>query len=110
MKNIASYPICPVSVNVPDSLEKLKRFLFQQLDIIRVYTKKPGEKPDTEHPLVLPVGATVATFAEKIHKSFIKRFRYARVWGPSAEFAGKRVGLEHKLADTDTVELILSPK
>ncbi|MHA1685976.1 MAG: GTPase [Candidatus Heimdallarchaeaceae archaeon] len=110
LKNIASYPICPVSVNVPDSLEKLKRFLFQQLDIIRVYTKKPGEKPDTEHPLVLPVGATVATFAEKIHKSFIKRFRYARVWGPSAEFAGKRVGLEHKLADTDTVELILSPK
>ncbi|MCK4877904.1 MAG: TGS domain-containing protein, partial [Candidatus Heimdallarchaeota archaeon] len=104
---ITSLHICPVSIMFDDSLETLKRALFEQLEIIRIYTKKPGHKADLDHPFVLPEGGTITDVAEKIHTSFLSRFRFARVWGPSAEFEGQQVGLDHTLADTDVVELVV---
>ena len=107
LKEITSFTICPISIKSEDSLENLKKALFEQLEIIRIYTKKPGQKPDLEQPFVLPEGGTITDVAEKIHTSFLSRFRFARVWGPSAEFEGQQVGLDHTLADTDVVELVV---
>ncbi|MCK4896579.1 MAG: TGS domain-containing protein, partial [Candidatus Heimdallarchaeota archaeon] len=98
----------PISIKEEDSLQKLKKMLFEQLEIIRVYTKKPSAKPNLDDPLVLPEGATVVDIARKIHTSFVDRFRYARVTGPSAEFESQQVGLDHVLADTDVIELIVT--
>ncbi|MHA1305462.1 MAG: TGS domain-containing protein, partial [Candidatus Heimdallarchaeaceae archaeon] len=78
------------------------------LDVIRVYTKPPKEQPDYERPYVLQKGATVRDVAEKIHKSFPKLFRYARIWGPSSDFPGQKVGIEHELQDTDVVEVTIN--
>lgn len=110
LKEITAYPICPVSIKFEDSLENLKKVIFEQLEIIRIYTKKPGHKADLEQPFVLPLDATIADVAEKIHTSFINNFKYARVWGSSAEFEGQRVGLDHELDDTDIVEITIEKR
>jgi len=38
---------------------------------------------------------------------FIKKFKFARVWGNSIKHQGARAGLDHKLKDEDVVELHL---
>ena len=45
--------------------------------------------------------------AAHVHKDFIRKFRFARIWGKSAKFDGQQVGIEHKLKDDDIVELHL---
>ena len=74
------------------------------LDIIRVYTKVPGEKPDLNDPVVLRRGSTLEEAAGQIHKDFLKKLKYARVWG-SGKHDGIMVGRDHVMQDGDIVEL-----
>ena len=85
-------------------LERLGEVLFRLLGIIRVYTKQPNKEPDP-NPLILRRGATVLDAAKRIHKDLARKFRYAKVWGPSAKFPGQRVGAGHVLEDGDIVEI-----
>ena len=101
------WPIHPISIKNKESLEKLKEYLFTVLEVMRIYTKPPKCEADFEQPFICPLETTVGEIAEKIHKDFVKLFRYARVWGSSVEFPGQHVGLEHILIDTDVVEIIL---
>ena len=110
LAEITELPICPISIKEEGSLEKLKKTMFNQLEIIRIYSKKPGTKPNLDNPLVLPEGATVVDIARKIHTSFVDSFRYARVTGSSAEFESQQVGIDHVLADEDIVELIVTKR
>jgi len=103
-----NWPVIPTAYNNEESLEGLKESLFKLLGLIRIYTKPPGKKANTEEAFVIPEGAKVMDVAEKIHTSFLERFRFARVWGRSCEFEGQQVGLEHTLADKDILELVLS--
>ena len=57
-------------------------------------------------PLALPEGATVADVAGWVHSDLGATFSGARIWGPSARFDGQRVGREHVVHDTDTVEIL----
>jgi ribosome-interacting GTPase 1 len=86
------------------SLEALKEAIWRLTGLLRVYLRYQG-KTD-EEPLALEPGATVADVAREIHKSLAGRFRGARLWGPSARFAGQVVGREHQVQDGDTVEII----
>ena len=110
LKEMTNLSIFPITIKDEHSLENLKQNLFEFLDVVRIYTKKPGTKADLDAPFVLASGSTISDVAKRIHTSFIDRFKYARVWGPSAEFEGKRVGLEHQLEDTDIVELIVEKR
>ncbi|MCE7745051.1 MAG: TGS domain-containing protein [Candidatus Heimdallarchaeota archaeon] len=103
-----TWAVYPTAYNNEKSLEQLKKSLFDLLKIIRVYTKTPGEKPNLDVPFVIRKGATVADVAEKIHTSFLKRFRYAKIWGTSTVHDGHQVGLSHILHDKDIIELTLS--
>ncbi len=76
--------------------------IWKRLHLIKVYTKQPGKKKD-HPPIALPKGATVATLASHIHKDFVKKFRFARIWG-SSKFPGQTVGLNYRVADDDVVE------
>jgi ribosome-interacting GTPase 1 len=78
--------------------------LFNLLGITRVYTKEPGREP-SPIPIVARRGLTVADLAKEIHSDFYKRFKYAKIWGPSANFPGERVGSDRKLEDGDVIEL-----
>ena len=90
-----------------EGLEELNKVLYDNLGIIRVYTKEPGQKP-TDDPLLLKKESTIRDVCRAIHKSFENVFRYARVFGKSVKFEGIKVGLDHKLKDKDVVELRLS--
>jgi ribosome-interacting GTPase 1 len=97
--------VLAISAEKPGGLcELLGAKLFDLLGIVRVYTKQPGKKAAVE-PIVARRGLKVGDLAKTIHSDFYKRFKYARVWGPSAKFESERVGLDHELADGDVVQL-----
>ncbi|MFX1283964.1 MAG: GTPase [Promethearchaeota archaeon] len=110
LKEKTSLPIHPISIKNEKSLEKLKEYLFNVLEVMRIYTKPPRREPDYSQPFICPIRTTVGDLAEKIHKDFAKLFRYARVWGDSVDFPGQRVGIEHVLVDTDVVEITIKRK
>lgn len=96
----------PVDLRVIDGgkpPEELKREIFESLGLIRVYTKRPNEKP-SEKPLVLPRGSTPLDVARAIHKELERGMRSARVWG-STRFPGQWVPRDYPLQDGDVVEL-----
>ena len=97
------FPIIPASTVTMQGLEQLPSIIFKELEIIRVYTKEPGHPPDMTDPLILPIGATVLDAAEKIHKDFARKLKYARLWG-SSKFDGQRVERHYILQDKDIVE------
>ncbi|MEM0086411.1 MAG: TGS domain-containing protein, partial [Zestosphaera sp.] len=50
-------------------------------------------------------GSTLEDAVREIREEFLKFFKYARVWGPSAKYPGEKVGLSHKLMDKDIIEI-----
>ncbi len=97
-------PAMAVSALRADGLEGLRRATFQALEVIRVYTKAPGQKPDLRDPVVLKRGSTALDAAESVHKDFGRNLKYAQVWG-SGKFAGQRVKRDCVLQDGDIIEL-----
>lgn len=94
----------PVSANCMMNIHELKEQIFQKSGIIRVYSKLPGKKPDLEAPFTLKKGSTVLDFAEGIHKDFVKRLKYARLWRREM-LNGMMVSKDFVLQDKDIVEL-----
>jgi ribosome-interacting GTPase 1 len=97
------YPVVPVSSATKEGLEELRRTLFENSRIIRVYSKEPGKEPDSATPFVVPLGSTVLDLAEMIHRDFLSNLKYACIWG-SAKFGGQRVQKDYVLHDRDIVE------
>jgi ribosome-interacting GTPase 1 len=98
------FPILAVSATSGNNLSDLKKSIFQTLEIIRVHTKSPGQKPDLTDPIILKTGSTVKNAAEDVHKDFKAKLKYAVVWG-SGKFDGQRVSQDHVLQDNDIIEL-----
>lgn len=97
-------PITAISAKEGIGLEELKLGIFQMLNIIRVYTKTPGQKPDLHDPIVLDRGGRVEDAVAAVHKDFIAKLKYARVWG-SGKHDGIMVKRDHILQDGDIIEL-----
>ena len=99
-------PVLGVSAQHGAGLEDFRLRVFRLLDIIRVYTKTPGSKPDFDDPIVLPRGSTLDDAAEDVHKDFRARMKFARLWG-SGKHDGVPVKRDHVLEDGDVIELHL---
>ncbi len=99
-------PVMAISARDGDGLEELKSKVFQVLDIIRVYTKTPGEKPDFNDPIVLARGSRLEDAAAEVHKDFVAKLKYARIWG-SGKHDGIMARRDHILQDGDIIELHL---
>ncbi len=97
-------PVVIASARLRKGFERLGDLFFKHLELIRIYTKQPNG-PIADKPLVLRRGATILDVAKAIHKDFVKKFKYAKVWGPSAKYPGERTGLEHVVMDGDIVEI-----
>jgi len=98
------FPVSAISAKEGTGLEELKLKIYQLLDIIRVYTKAPGKKPDFTDPIVLNRGSTIEDAAASVHKDFRAKLRYARIWG-SGKHDGLMVKRDHILQDGDIIEL-----
>jgi len=92
-----------VEINRDDNLEEIKDKIWLSLGLIRIYCKEPGKKPETK-PMVMKKNSTVGDAAKRLHKDFLKYFRFARIWG-SSKYAGEKVGLDYKLKDKDILEI-----
>ncbi len=108
LKNRYADQLSVISVSTKEGigLEELKCAIYQMLDIIRVYTKTPGEKPDFTDPIVLERGSTLEAAAAAVHKDFARQLKYARLWG-SGKHDGVMVKRDHVLQDGDVIELHL---
>jgi small GTP-binding protein len=100
------FPLIAISATEGTNLEALKSEIYRVLDIIRVYTKAPGKKPDPTDPIILKRGSTLADAAEAVHKDFRARMKYARIWG-SGKHDGVMAKRDHVLQDGDIIELHL---
>jgi len=99
-------PVVAISAREGTGLEELKAKIYEVLDIIRVYTKAPGKKPDFNDPIILDKGSTLADAAAEVHKDFLAKLKYARIWG-SGKHDGVMAKRDHILQDGDIIELHL---
>ena len=97
-------PVIAISAKEGIGLEELKREIYQMLDIIRVYTKTPRQKPDFNDPIILNRGSTLEDAAASVHKDFARKLKYARIWG-SGKHDGLMAKRDHVLQDGDVIEL-----
>jgi ribosome-interacting GTPase 1 len=70
-----------------------------------IYLKEPGKEADMDVPLIMFTGGSIKDLCEKLHKDFVQKFKFARVWGKSAKFPGQRLMLSHILQEGDVVEI-----
>ena len=98
------YPALTMSAKSGDGLDALGPFLFRALEIVRVYTKTPGNPADNDKPFTVQRGGTVHDVARLVHKDIAKGLKFARMWGAEV-FDGQQVGPDHLVSDGDIVEL-----
>jgi len=100
------FPILPISGTTQEGLDALKAALFEALDVVRIYTKLPGHKPDMTEPYTLPIGSQAIDAVRAVHREFAEKLKYVRIWG-SGRFDGQQVPSDHVLADGDIIEVHL---
>jgi ribosome-interacting GTPase 1 len=100
----ARFPILALDAESGDGVEEVRTALYRVLNVIRVYSKRPGKPADMASPFTLPVGGTVAQMAEHVHRDLADKLKSARIWGTGV-FDGQTVTRDHVLHDKDVVEL-----
>ncbi len=98
------YPIQALDAESGNGLEALRTAIYHLLDVIRVYSKRPGKSPDMTSPFTCKIGSNVLQFAETVHRDFAETLKSARIWGTGV-FDGQTVTRDHILHDKDVVEL-----
>lgn len=97
------FPIVPIAAKNNSGIELFKKTVFMNANVVRVYSKEPGKKPDMDSPFTLPAGSNVLDLARIIHKDFVGNLKFASIWG-SAKFDGQKVQKDYILHDKDIVE------
>ena len=102
-----NWPVLEVSAKTGKGIENMKDFVFENLRFMSVFLKPQGQEADLVEPLIIKDTSTVRDVCTKLHRDFVRKFRYARVKGPSGKFDWQRVGLDHLLKDGDILSIIL---
>ncbi|MBR9700618.1 GTP-binding protein [Candidatus Woesearchaeota archaeon] len=89
------------------NVEKLRELIYLKLNLMNIYLKEPGKDADLKIPLVMFKNCSIKSVCEKLHKDFTSKFKFSRVWGPSARFDGQKLTLKHRLKDGDILEIHL---
>lgn len=98
------FPIITLDAESGKDVEALRDALYQILDVIRVYTKRPGKPADMENPFTLPRGSTITELAGAVHKEMAETLKSAKLWGTGVT-DGQSVPRDHSLHDGDIAEL-----
>jgi ribosome-interacting GTPase 1 len=99
------FQILPLSTRDPEAIGRLPWMLFEWLEIVRVYSKAPGKKPELQKPYTVFAGQTVGDICSLIHKDFLQNLRFARMWRGSDKPV--TVSKHEIVRDRDIVELHL---
>ncbi|MCP4684075.1 MAG: TGS domain-containing protein, partial [bacterium] len=84
------FTMLTTSIIDDDSLDNLRRALFEALSVIRIYTKHVGHEVEMVDPVIVPIGGTVEEAAVGIHKDFGEKLKFAKIWG-QGKYDGQRV-------------------
>lgn len=76
----------------------IKEKIWHNLGLMIVYTKKGR----VNTPMALSTGSVIRDFAQRIHKDFVRNFRFARV---TRNGRITQAGMNYKLQDRDAVEI-----
>jgi hypothetical protein len=97
------FEVLPLSTRNQEEVGRLPGMLFEWLDIVRVYTKAPGQKADLDKPYTVFAGQTVGDICSLIHKDFLQNLRFARMWRDSEKPI--TVSKHEPVHDGDVLEL-----
>jgi len=102
-----------ISVNKKLNLDGLLQKMWEELKLVRIYTKQKGMFPVFKDPLVLTQQRgtkkpTVENAVGMLHMSLLDEFKCALVWGSSTKHESSAgapmiAGLKHELADEDVM-------
>ena len=98
------FPVFTTSAKDKTAIEELILKIVTLLNIVRIYSKRPGYEPEYNNPFVLSRGKTLLDVAKIVHHDFAKSLKYARVWGKN-KFEGQRITKDYILEDKDVIEL-----
>ena len=98
------YELDLVEFDDETSCEALRDSIYRALDVVRVYTKRPGKPADYDSPFTIPRDGTVEDLAFQVHRELAENLKFARIWGEGVH-DGQSVGRDHALSDQDLVEL-----
>ncbi|ETW87618.1 hypothetical protein HETIRDRAFT_438028 [Heterobasidion irregulare TC 32-1] len=94
---------CEMDLNLNYLIDRI----WDDLGLVKVYTKKRGAHPDLADPICMRRGSTIEDVCNGVHRSLVANFRYALVWGKSSKFSphAQKVGLNHLVQDEDVVSI-----
>lgn len=93
--------------------EYFLEIMWKYLGLVRIYTKKKGNPPDFEEPIVLRKhkgGFSILSAINQIHRDLVQSFKGAIVWGKSVKYSPQKCGLNHILEDEDVLQILKNGK
>ena len=114
---------CELDLGLQDVVERC----WQELQLMRIYTKRyaengllnhglmrlltsrlgrKGDEPDFSEALIVRNNSSIEDVCDQIHRTLKENFKYAMVWGASARHLPQRCGLGHVVADEDVVSIV----
>jgi ribosome-interacting GTPase 1 len=97
-----AFPAISDASEPPSPPDPIGRFLFEHLQVVRIYTRARGGAADGK-PFTVRRGGTVHDVALMIHKDVAASLHYARLWNDQHQ--GQQVGRDHVLEDGDIIEI-----
>ncbi|CDY48304.1 BnaC05g13580D [Brassica napus] len=99
------------SARIPNAKTPIRLLarMWDEMGLVRVYSKPQGQQPDFDEPFVLSSdrgGCTVEDFCNHVHRTLVKDMKYALVWGTSARHNPQNCGLSQHLEDEDVVQVV----
>jgi len=107
LKELTDRPLeyIEVSAETGQGLDGLMQRIYEMLDVVRVYAKKPGKPADMTDPFTLKRGSNVHDLAYHIHRELADKLKTAKAWNSPNAYDGQNVPREHVLADKEIIEL-----
>lgn len=93
---------CELDLGIQDVVDRC----WEELKLIRIYTKRKGVDPDFSEALIVRSNSTIEDVCNQIHRTMKDTFKFALVWGASAKHIPQRVGLGHPVCDEDVVYIV----
>lgn len=95
-----------ISAELEDNLEDLRKAIWDNLGLARIYLVRRDEEPSENNPIIVKSGSTLAQVAQKIGTEFASDKKRAKIWGNGAKFAGQEVSLKRKVEEGMMVRFI----
>mmetsp|Transcript_33083 Transcript_33083/g.72870 ORF Transcript_33083/g.72870 Transcript_33083/m.72870 type:complete len:412 (+) Transcript_33083:179-1414(+) len=99
-----------ISIHTDLNIDFMLQKMWDYMGLIRIYTKRRGQAPDLQGPVVLSDqrhGLDMEAAVKSISSEMLPIFNFAFVWGRSTKFNPQRVGLHHLLEDEDVVQVVV---